>query len=267
MSDLFKAPNNIPMLKFPYHPKRRTPHSKKVYVTFNPSELKNLPYDMCSYKMRLATAHIWRTCKLLETKHGEEPFSIGRKEFYEMCIPEKDRLFCSHTIFGKTVNAALLYKAGKTIRKRSGGRDPETGRNKSILIDTTYFFASIYDPLYAMEYMIALWLPYFTERQGEGSVFQADDLDRWLEFILNEPPEELMEDLLLVKEEEYDEEEIVGKKPVSFEEREEALRVKRKLRKEYRKWLDGFSDPPTADEKAAFFRRNKPGYDKNGYKL
>lgn len=265
MPDVYHLPAAEAQQKFLFRPKTETPEGNRTLNCLQIDHMKAPPWRFMTYNMRMTTSLIWKVMRRIANDQGEGILKVGRKELYEMCIPQEDRVLCPMKIFTKTICMGLLYEPCKNTRKRSGGKDPITRKNKQTIVETTYLFNSPWDVIHAMESLMALWLPYFAEIEGEIGDFDNESFDRWLELIENEPDTEIMKDLLLVKDNvhrvEFDR--IVESSPGPTKKATSNDKAK-----ELQNFIRGFGESrPTAEEMRRFYLRNTPGHDKFGYEL
>jgi hypothetical protein len=106
-------------------------------------------------------------------------------------------------IFGVPLKANLLYECGSVNRRRSGGKDPETNRNKQVMTNSVYRFNTIYDIYYSQQFQMLCWMPWyhatFTGQIDNPSDFTWDMFQQELDIINDIEPEQLTVDYLYDK--------------------------------------------------------------------
>jgi hypothetical protein len=262
-------------LSFPHDWPKRTPDgSSPIYVDTSDKTISAQPLVIGGFPMRVLNAGLYRfACEVISSGH-EGMVKIETDALYDRVVPKDYRNMISRLSMGKVISANLLYSPYKRTRKRSGGRDPLTGKNKQVAIDPTYRFWTTNDLKIAMEFQMAIWLPWYARAKEKEMTFSDEDFERWLEFIRIEPPETLHSDLLTFESKALadDEEELPS---ASAEKSGNPFIAQNQAEKE---WLRGFADrdekgnptnrmtnPPTPDDWIRMRRRGKDGFDEWGY--
>jgi hypothetical protein len=117
---------------------------------------------LCHYSTRMAQLFLLR--HFYRAIEGQAHFDHGipKRPFYELVIPEKYRMDVSFNTFGRILKSCCVYPLDGTIRKRSGGIDPVTGRNKMHNIASIYKIQHPKDVYLSLIYTMAFWYPWLT---------------------------------------------------------------------------------------------------------
>lgn len=194
--DLRSMDGNPTSIQFVYRHPTRTPSNVPIMVDWREETIQLQPNRIGDMRMRIVNAFVWRRCReILRVSKPDTLHTVGKLQFLEECLPDFERRCVSLTTFGKIIHSNLRYKISKTIRKRSGGKDKLTGKNKQTRIASIYVFYP-HDLMMAMEFQMAMWIPWFAREKDSEKTFTQEDFDRWLNMIENEPASSLSTDLL-----------------------------------------------------------------------
>jgi hypothetical protein len=130
---------------------------------------------------------------------------------------EKERESLSPLAIGRVVHICSVYKASKILRKRSGGKNPITGKNKQKSFGVKYVFHSAYDLKVMMEFQMSVWYPWLARVNGDTEPFDMDRFNEMLGWLEQEDPSSVMSDLFAITaegEEEDEDEKFEDEKPI-----------------------------------------------------
>ena len=89
----------------------------------------------------------------------EKPVFCLRRDFYEACIPEEWRTMIKFNNFGRAITNFVRYDVKSSLRRRSGGVDPSSNRNKLKNLGAAYKLQSLWEIFYAVKIAMAILYP------------------------------------------------------------------------------------------------------------
>lgn len=188
-----------PKHQLPYH----NPSGNPILVDYIPNNLRGSFFPFGNPEWRTVNIRLlrWSAKRIRSKDFVDDTFYIGKEELRQACLSDREFCMIKKRLFGDVITKNMATGIAASLRKRSGGKDPLTGRNKQTLVKNCYRFFSVYDVFYAMYYQISLWLPWYMEKYT-GNEIKAedvtwDDIVQEVEFMIDQTDKEVWYDYML----------------------------------------------------------------------